>query len=159
MKEASNTKVTANNKIIKGIAALWVVWAIFHIFPGIIAMVFAINGDISSIEMLEPASQADMLAADYPAAVSAILAQLGQHAFNLFWFGIVAFVCAVYIWRFGSQTAMLIAALVAGFADLGVIFFIDIIGGYTSVFGSLIVAVGFLAIGLSVYTFKRPALG
>lgn len=139
--------------ITKIIATLWVIWAFFHVVPGIISMVSAVNGDLSWVEALEPAANSGQLAADYPTEVFAILVIYGQHAFNLFWFGLVTFVAAIYIWRQQSWVAMLIAAVVGGFADLGVVIFIDIFGGYASLFGTVILLIALSAIVLSGYLY------
>jgi hypothetical protein len=147
-----------NRKTIsRAIAVLWVIWAFFHVIPGIISMLAAINGDISFVQLLEPTNNAQQLAADYPSEVFTILVIYGQHSFNLFWFGVVTFICAIFIWRQQSQTAMLLAAVVGGLADLGVVFFIDLFGGYASLFGTAILAVAFAAIALSIYLYLVTA--
>jgi hypothetical protein len=52
---------------------------------------------------------------------------------------------------------MLLAAVVGGLADLGVVFFIDLFGGYASLFGTAILAVAFAAIALSIYLYLVTA--
>lgn len=118
-------------------------------------MAAAINGDITSIQLLEPTTEPQKLTEDYPLEVLTILVIHGQHAYNLFWFGLVTLVCSILIWRQQNRIAMLVAAVVGGFADLGVILFIDLVGGYGSLFGKAITAVAFVAIALSVYMHLR----
>ncbi|MEM7800564.1 MAG: hypothetical protein AAF633_15315 [Chloroflexota bacterium] len=140
-----------NKLISRTIAVLWIIWAFFHVIPGLISIMAAINGDISFIQNLEPQTNPQQLTSDYPTEVFAILVIYAQHSYNLFWFGLVTLVCAIIIWRQPNRTAMLLAAVVGGLADLGVIFFIDLFGGYGSLFGTAITVVAFAAIGLSIY--------
>ena len=155
----SETPAKTQGRILtKVISILWFIWALFHVIPGILAMTQAIGTDLSWVEQLEPTSEPTELVASYPSEAGATSVIYGQHGFNLMWFGIVAAVCAILIWRSQQRVAMLFAAIVAGFADLGVIFFIDIVGGYTSLAGTAILAVAVLAIGLSVryeLTFRK----
>ena len=61
----------------------------------------------------------------YPDAAGAVI---NQHGFNLLWIGIVTMAAAPHIWR-GSATAIFIAAMVGGLADIGYFVFLDL-GGY-----------------------------
>ncbi len=147
----SETPAKAHGRILtRVISILWFIWALFHVLPGILSMTQAIGTDLSWVAQLEPTAEPTELVADYPTEAGAMSVIYGQHGFNLMWFGIVALACAILIWRSQHRVAMLVVAIVAGFADLGVIFFIDIVGGYTSFAGTAILAVAVLAIGLSV---------
>jgi len=61
---------------------------------------------------------------EYPLVV---IATLKQHAFNLGWFGLVAFIGSIFIWR-KNQYAIFLCALVGGLGDLGYFVFIDLEG-------------------------------
>ena len=141
---------TPGRVLTRVISILWLIWALFHVLPGILAMAQAIGTDLSWVAQLEPTAEPTELVASYPTEAGAMSVIYGQHGFNLMWFGIVALVCAILIWRSQHRVAMLFVAIVAGFADLGVIFFIDIVGGYTSVAGTAILAVAVVAIALSI---------
>ncbi|MFK8023261.1 MAG: hypothetical protein AB8G26_04780 [Ilumatobacter sp.] len=147
---SETTATTRSRTLTRAIAILWLIWALFHVLPGILAMTQAIGTDMSWVEQLEPTAEPAELVANYPTDAKAMSVLYGQHGFNLMWFGIVTLVCSILIWRSQHRIAMLFAAVVAGFADLGVIFFIDIVGGYASLAGTAILAVAVLAIALSV---------
>lgn len=147
---------TPSRTLSKAISILWFIWALFHVLPGILAMTQAIGTDLSWVGVLEPTADPAELVADYPTEAAAMSVLYGQNGFNLMWFGIVALLCSILIWRSQQRVAMLFAAIVAGFADLGVVFFIDIVGGYVSLAGTAILAVAVLAIGLSV-RFERQS--
>ncbi|MEM6263918.1 MAG: hypothetical protein AAGI38_15495 [Bacteroidota bacterium] len=140
--------------IYKIIATLWFIWALLHILPGIFSMTNALAGDITSIQFLFPETNPTGLAADYPNEVKAVLVTFGQHGFNLFWFGLVTLVCAIMIWTKQNETAMLIAALVGGLADLGALFATFMIGSI-DIWGVLIFLGTFTAIFLSYSVWKR----
>ena len=144
MKNASR-KIGSTTKLI---AVLWFVWSLLHIIPGTLMMMSSLTGDITSMLFLFPKTNPQAMTADYPLEVKAILVTHGQHAFNLFWFGLVTLLCSVGIWIKQSSTAMLIAAVVGGFADLGALFAVYMIGGI-DIWGSLIFAGTLLAIVLS----------
>ncbi|MEM9206850.1 MAG: hypothetical protein AAGA88_11025 [Pseudomonadota bacterium] len=109
----------------------------------------ALQGDISSINMLFPETDPEGLMRDYREETSAILVTFGQHGFNLFWFGWVALIGAILILRRRSKTALVVSAVVIGFADLGALFATVMIGRI-DVFGVLIFSGTVLGIGLSV---------
>lgn len=116
-------------------------------------MYFITSGDISAAvsgiaDAVDPAS----LQMDYPAAAGAII---GQHGFNLFWIGIVTFVCAFYIWK-QNKNAIFLAAITGGLADLGYFLFMDLGGFVNFLPGTLMTLVSSAAIILSFYAyFKR----
>ena len=136
-------------------AVLWIIWGLVHILAGVLTMNAVISGDIAAaIGGIADAVSAATLAMDYPAAAGAIL---GQHGFNLMWIGVVTLGAAFYIWK-GSRTAILLAALVGGLADVGYFLFMDL-GGYVKfVPGTLMTLVSFSAIVLSfiVYFKGKP---
>ena len=114
-------------------------------------MIAGINGDISYIQNLDPKTNHQVLKESSPNECFTILVIYSQHAFNLFGFGFMALVCSFFIWSQQNRFAMLMAGVVGGCADLGVIFFIDIFGGYGSHFGRLFLLVVVTAIVLSIY--------
>ena len=95
------------------------------------------------------------LAGPYPDAVGAVL---GQHAWNLLWFGIVTLTGAVLIWR-GALTAIWVTAMVGGLADLGYFLFLDLPGHVRFFPGTLMTLVSGSAILLSGYVWLRHRTG
>ncbi|MEM8764975.1 MAG: hypothetical protein AAGD88_14240 [Bacteroidota bacterium] len=144
-------------RIYKAIAVLWLIWSLLHIFPGLFSMTNALTGDITSIEFLFPETNPTAMTNDYPNEVKAVLVTFGQHGFNLFWFGLVTLVCSILIWKKQDKIALLIAALVAGFADLGALF-ATFMMGRIDVWGVLIFFGTFLAIFLSVKVWKADGM-
>lgn len=133
-------------------SVLWIVWGLVHIFAGAITMYFITGGDISSAvsgiaDGVDPAS----LQMDYPAAAGAII---GQHGFNLFWIGIVTFVCAFFIWK-QHTNAIFLAAITGGLADLGYFLFMDLGGHVNFVPGTVMTLVSGSAILLSFYAYFK----
>ncbi len=85
------------------------------------------------------------LAMDYPAEVGGVL---GQHAWNLAWFGLATIIGGIFIWR-GNMTAIWVTAMVGGLADLGYFMFIDLAGFAKFVPGTVMTLVSATAIILS----------
>lgn len=109
----------------------------------------AVRGDLSSLQFLFPETDPQSMTADYPREVEAVLVTFGQHGFNLLWFGLVTLVCSVRILTAErSEGALLMAALVAGLADLGALFAVWMIGRI-DLWGLLIFAGTLFAIVLS----------
>lgn len=105
------------------------------------------NDIAASIAGIADAIDSETLQMNYPKAAGAII---GQHGFNLFWIGIVTFICGFFIWK-GSKNAIFLAAITGGLADLGYFLFMDL-GGYVNfVPGSVMTIVSLLAIILSLY--------
>ena len=97
-------------------AVLWVIWGLVHMFAGVMTITGVLGGDLSvPIAGIVDAVNIDTLKVDYPEALGGIL---GQHGFNLFWFGLITTVAAFYIWK-GNTQAVWWAAIVGGLADLG----------------------------------------
>jgi hypothetical protein len=132
--------------LLKISAVLWVIWGIVHVGAGI----FIVSSDTAAAvagiaDAVDPA-QFDIA---YPAAVSAIVKQLG---FNIGWAGVVTLVGAVFIWR-RNVPAIFVTALVGGLFDLAYLVFIDL-GGFAKFLpGGLMTYVSGLAIILSFYVY------
>ncbi|MEL6674841.1 MAG: hypothetical protein AAFR61_21715 [Bacteroidota bacterium] len=131
-------------------AVLWIIWGAVHVFAGVMTMRGPLTGDISAAvagiaDGVEPAT----LQMDYPAAAGAII---GQHGFNLFWIGLVTFICAFYIWH-KNGNAIFLAAITGGLADLGYFLFMDLGGFVNFVPGTVMTLVSSAAIILSFYTY------
>ncbi|MEM7418036.1 MAG: hypothetical protein AAF389_21280 [Gemmatimonadota bacterium] len=107
---------------LRAAAILWVVWGLVHAFAG----VMIISSDTAAaLQAIADGVEPGALAIAYPDAAGAVI---NQHGFNLLWIGIVTMAAAPYIWR-GSATAIFIAAMVGGLADIGYFVFLDL-GGY-----------------------------
>lgn len=115
-------------------------------------MKFILAGDIAgAVSGISDAIDPATLQAAYPDASGAIL---GQHGFNLFWVGVVTFVCAFYIWK-GNTNAIFLAAITGGLTDLGYFLFMDL-GGYVHFFpGTLMTIISGSAILLSFYAYFK----
>ena len=127
-------------------AVLWIIWGLVHAFAGVMTINFILGGDIgAAVSGIADAVDPAILKVDYPAAAGAVI---GQHGFNLFWGGIVTFICAFYIWR-KNKHAIFLAAIVGGLLDLGYFLFMDL-GGYVNfVPGTVMTLVSSAAIILS----------
>lgn len=142
----------------KIISILWFLWSLPHIFPGAFAIKNALENDISSIDFLFPDVRSEALMREYPREVEAILVTFGQHGFNLMWFGLVALVLSVYIWLHESQTALIFAAVIVGFADLGALF-ATIMIGRIDLFGILIFSGTAIGLILTLSALSEPPKG
>ncbi|MEM1246405.1 MAG: hypothetical protein AAGK22_08535 [Acidobacteriota bacterium] len=127
-------------------AVLWVVWGLVHILAGGMTLWNDTSAAIAGIaDAIDPVS----VARDYPAAAGAVV---NQHGFNLLWIGVVTLLCAPLVWR-GSKSAILLAALVGGLADLGYFLFLDL-GGFVrfvpgtvmTIFSSAAIVLSFVAL-------------
>jgi len=138
--------------ILKTSSVLWVIWGLVHIFAGILTMKGYLTGDItSSVSGIADAIDRTLLQMDYPQALGAILA---QHGFNLFWIGLVTTIAGIYIWN-KNTTAIFVAALVGGLADLGYLIFMDLGGFVRFVPGTIMTIISFSAIILSFYVYFK----
>lgn len=131
---------------------LWVIWGLVHILAGFMTMKGILTDDISaSISGIADKVDPTTLQMDYPKAAGAII---GQHGFNLFWIGVVTFICAFYVWK-GNKNAIFLAAITGGLADLGYFLFLDL-GGYVNFMpGTVMTIVSSLAIILSFYAYFK----
>lgn len=106
-------------------AFLWLIWGAVHILAGVMTVKQVVAGQTAeAIQAITSAVELSALQMVYPDALSAVL---GQHGFNLGWFGVVTLVCSVFVWR-RRVTAVYLAALVGGLADLGYFIFVDVPG-------------------------------
>ena len=131
---------------------LWVIWGLVHMAAGVLTVSVLLGGDIASaIGGIADGVDRSSLEMTYPAALGGIL---GQHGFNLFWFGLVTLIGAVYVWR-GNRTAIWVTALVGGLADLGYFIFMDLGGFVNFVPGTVMTLVSSTAIILSFVVYFR----
>ena len=128
--------------LLRIICVLWVVWGLVHMAAGVLTIGADAAAKFSGIaDAVEPAA----MAFDAHPAVAAIA---NQHGFNLFWFGAVTLLGGVFIWR-GNRTALWLAALVGGLADIGYFVFLDLGGFVNFVPGTVMTIVSGTAIVLS----------
>ena len=134
--------------ILKVITVLWVIWGLVHAFAGIMTMASETPAAIAAIaDAVDPA----LLAGPYHEAAGAVI---NQHGFNLLWIGLTTTICAVFIWR-GNQTAMFIAGLTGGLADVGYFLFLDLGGFVHFVPGTVMTLISSAAILLSVWVWVQ----
>ena len=98
---------------------LWVIWGLVHVLAGVMTISQETPQAVAGIA---DAVDAESLNVAYPDAAGAVI---NQHGFNLLWIGAVTTICAVFVWR-RSKPAILLAALVAGLADIGYFLFMDL---------------------------------
>lgn len=133
--------------ILKIIAVLWVIWGLVHAFAGGIIMSSATPEAVAAVaDAVEPA----LVAGPYHEAAGALI---NQHGFNLFWIGLTTMICAVFIWK-GSLTAIFIAGLTGGLADVGYFLFMDLGGFVHFVPGTVMTLISAIAIVLSVWFWR-----
>ena len=77
-------------------------------------------------------------------------AVINQHGFNLLWIGLATTIGAVFIWR-GNMTAIWVAAMVGGLADVGYFLFMDLGGFVHFVPGTVMTLISASAILLSFW--------
>ena len=76
--------------LLKISAVLWVIWGLVHMLAGVLTTNFVLTGDIASaIGGIADGVDAATLQMTYPDALGGIL---GQHGFNLLWFGVVTLI-------------------------------------------------------------------
>ena len=134
------------------VACLWVVWGLVHLFAGVVTVGLITGGETAAaIGGIADGVAASELQRDYPNALGAIL---GQHGFNLGWFGLLTIIGSVLIWR-GNWFAVFLNTVVGGLADVGYFVFLDV-GGYVRFFpGTVMTLVSGTAIVLSAVVFFR----
>ena len=148
------TSHRARTWLLRIASILWIVWGLVHAFAG----VMTISADATrAVQAIADAVDPVSLEIVYPAALGALI---NQHGFNLFWFGIVTAVCAVFVWR-GSTIAIFLATLVGGLADAGYFIFLDLAGFVKFVPGTLMTLVSSAAIltSVSAYSIGRRQEG
>ena len=136
------------NLLFKVSAILWIIWGAVHILAGILTLTGVLSGDLAMpISGIADGVNLETLKMDYPEALGGVL---GQHGFNLLWFGLVTFCAAFFIWK-GNKNAIMLAAIVGGLADLGYFLFLDLGGFVNFVPGTVMTIISSLAIIISVY--------
>lgn len=115
---------TTHKNALRVAAALWLVWGLVHLGAGIITLA---STTTEAVQAIADAVPEEVLAVDYPDGAGAIL---DQHSWNLAWFGVVAMIGGVFIWR-QNRTAIWVTAMVGGLADVGYFLFLDL-GGYVN---------------------------
>lgn len=139
---------TSHSNLLMISALLWVIWGAVHALAGILILAGdATSGFQAIADAVDPAT----LAMAYPNAVGGVL---GQHAWNLTWFGLATIVGAILIWRH-SFTAIWFTAIVGGLADLGYFIFIDLPGFAKFFPGTVMTLVSSAAIVLSAWVWIR----
>jgi hypothetical protein len=132
----------SQKNLLKVSSVLWVIWGLVHAFAGIMIL----SGDTTAgFQAIADAVPPGDLAMDYPAAVGGVL---GQHAWNLAWFGLATIIGGIFIWR-DNMTAIWVTAMVGGLADLGYFIFIDLAGFANFIPGTVMTLVSATAIILS----------
>lgn len=141
------------NALFKTSAVLWIIWGIVHVLAGVFTLGGVLSGNPSgAIAGIADGIDPSVVDMNYPKALGAILS---QHGFNLFWIGLLTFICAFYVWK-GNKSAVFLAALVGGLADLGYFLFMDLGGFVKFMPGTVMTIVSSLAIITSFYAhFKK----
>jgi len=130
--------------VLKVAAVLWVIWGLVHMLAGVMTIAQETPGAVAGIaDAVDPA----LLANTYHAAVGAVI---NQHGFNLLWIGLATTIGAVFIWR-GNMTAIWVAAMVGGLADVGYFLFMDLGGFVHFVPGTVMTLISASAILLSFW--------
>ena len=138
--------------IFKASAILWIVWGLVHILAGVMTMKGVLSDDISSsIAGIADAVDPNSIQMDYHEAAGAVI---GQHGFNLLWIGAVTLISAFFVWK-GNKSAIYLAAITGGLADLGYFLFMDLGGFVKFVPGTLMTIVSATAIILSLYGLQK----
>ncbi|GAB5405233.1 MAG: hypothetical protein Aurels2KO_34640 [Aureliella sp.] len=136
--------------LLRFIAILWVIWGLVHVLAGVMTVAQDTPGAVAGIaDAVDPAT----LKFVYPDAAGAVI---NQHGFNLLWIGVVTTICAIFVWR-RSKPALLLAALVAGLADLGYFLFMDLGGFVHFIPGTLMTLICLTAIVCTAIAYRRVA--
>ncbi|MEM6633590.1 MAG: hypothetical protein AAF694_28210 [Bacteroidota bacterium] len=136
--------------LLKVAAILWIIWGLVHTFAGVITISAVASGNIASgFSGIADAVDPTTFQLEYPNAVGGIL---GQHGFNLLWFGLVTTIGAIGVWQ-KMGWAILLNALVGGLADLGYFIFLDLGGFVHFVPGTVMTIVSYTAIAISLYAY------
>lgn len=141
--------MTKNQSLaLKITAILWIVWGLVHILAGVLTISQDSEGAVAGIaDAVDPA----LIAGDFHPAVGAVL---NQHGFNLLWIGLTTTICAIFIWR-GNLTAIFIAALTGGLADVGYFVFMDLGGFVNFVPGTVMTLISATAILVSLWIWMQ----
>lgn len=143
------------NFFFKTSAVLWILWGLVHIFAGIMTMKGVLKDDISaSIKGIADAVDSQTIAMEYPEAVGAVI---GQHGFNLLWIGLITSICAFFIWK-RNKSAIFLAAIIGGFADVGYFLFLDLGGFVNFLPGTIMTLISAAAISASFYGYFKASV-
>ena len=124
-------------------AVLWVVWGLVHLFAGVITIQREAATAVSGIaDAVDPAVLTGL---SYHPAAGALI---NQHGWNLAWIGLTTILCAPWVWK-GAFSAIALAALVGGLADVGYFLFLDLGGFVHFVPGTVMTIFSGAAIALS----------
>lgn len=146
--DATRKTDTFSNNLLRIAAVFWVIWGLVHVLAGYLTIIKQTPGAVQGIaDAVDPA----LLEMDYHAAVGAVI---NQHGFNLLWIGAIATICAVFVWQ-RKVLAVLLAALVAGLADIGYFLFMDLGGHVHFVPGTVMTIICASAIVLSFWACLR----
>ena len=138
---------STNALLLKFAAALWVIWGLVHLLAGILVLSADTAGGFQAIADAVPPAELD---ATYHPAVGGVL---GQHAWNLAWFGAATVIGALFIWR-QNITAIWVTGMVGGLADLGYLIFLDLPGFVNFFPGTVMTFVSGTAIVLSFWVWR-----
>ena len=129
-------------------AVLWFIWGAVHMLAGVVIITSDASGAVAAVaDAVDPAA----VQMNYHAAAGALI---NQHGFNLLWIGFVTLVCAIAIAR-RSASAIGLAALVGGLADIGYFVFLDLGGFVNFVPGTLMTLFSSAAIATSGYVYFK----
>lgn len=150
-----NNYTKSGAMLLKVSAILWVIWGLVHMLAGALTMSRIIGDDIASaVGGIADKVNESSLMVEYPEAAGAII---GQHGFNLFWIGLVTTIAAYFIWK-QKKSAIFLAALVGGLADIGYFVFLDL-GGYVNFApGTVMTIVSSLAVITSFYAYFKQRI-
>ncbi|KMW59200.1 hypothetical protein AIOL_004181 [Candidatus Rhodobacter oscarellae] len=138
----------AQQMALRAAAILWVVWGLVHMLAGVIILSSDASGGFAAVaDAVDPAS----LQHDYAPAVGGIL---HQHGWNLGWIGAATVIAAYFIWR-GNLTAIWVAGMVGGLADVGYLLFVDFPGYANFMPGTVMTIVSASAVLLSFPVWLR----
>ncbi|SMF47879.1 hypothetical protein [Pseudobacteriovorax antillogorgiicola] len=138
----------SHKSLIRTSTVLWVIWGLVHAFAGIMTITQDIPNAIAGIaDGVDPS----ILQMSYPDAVGGIL---GQHGWNLLWFGVATTIGGVFMWR-GSVTSIFVTAMIGGLADIGYFLFMDLGGFVNFVPGTVMTLICASAIVLSFVAHYR----
>lgn len=141
----------SHTSLLRLIAVLWVIWGLVHVLAGVLTMSLATPDAVAGIA--DAVSRTTLENVLYPDAAGAVIK---QHGWNLAWVGVTTTIGAWFIWR-GSRTALWVAGLVGGFADVGYFLFLDLPGYVKFVPGTVMTLVSGTALVLSVWVWRNRA--
>ncbi|MGF1740081.1 hypothetical protein L4C34_03175 [Vibrio profundum] len=134
--------------LLKASSVLWLIWGVFHLMIGVgMIYLLSLGNEALSLSFVAKDPLTSDMIREYAPIVTA---SLKQHSWNLGWFGVVAIIGSVGVWR-KSASAIFVTALVAGLGDMGYFIFVDMAdlappaGTLMTVFSSLAIIFSFYA--------------